>query len=110
MKLTKSQREAVDLFRNFREKTPTRAKRITLDVPDALMIMGHVEFIGYRTTHGNRSVLYKHSFAKGCRPLLAAGPEVGQVFLIGDRYHVTERGIVDLTADGREIEDGGGHR
>jgi len=106
VKLTRQQLEAVKLFRGFRERDPERAKRIDLIVPDALMIMGHVEFIGYRTTHGSRSALYKHDFAHGSRPLLAAGPDVGQLFLIGDRFHVTDRGIVDLDTDGNEIEDG----
>lgn len=107
MKLTKQQRAALALFRDFRERDATRAKRIDIDIPDALMVMGHVEFIGYRTTHGKKAVMYKHDFAPGSRPLLCAGPEVGQLFLIGDRFHVTDRGIVDLDADGDEIDDGG---
>lgn len=106
-KLTRQQMEAVKLFRGFRERDPERAKKIDLVVPDALMIVGHCEFIGYRSSHGNSPALYRHDFAKGSRPLLAAGPEVGQLFLIGDRFVFTDRGIVDLDADGNEIDDGG---
>jgi len=110
MKLTKQQRDAVKLYRNFREREPKRVATIDIDLPDMVAVMGHVEFIGYKTTHGRKSVMYKHQFAKGSRPLLAAGPDIGQAFLIGDRFHVTERGIVDLDADGNEIDDGGGRR
>lgn len=69
------------------------------------MVMGQVEFIGYRTTHGSTLVLYKHDFAPGSRPQLAAGPKRNQLFLVGGRYRVTDRGIVDLDAKNREIDD-----
>ncbi len=105
MGLTRSQRKAIELFRGFREREPTISKEIELDVPDQLIVMGHVEFIGYKTTHGKRAKLYKHDFAKGSRPLLCTGVGKNQVFLIGGNYHVTERGIVDLDTRGREIDD-----
>ncbi len=69
------------------------------------MVQGTVEAILYRTTHKGEAVLYKHDFAAGSRPFLAAGPRRNQLFLIGGRYHVTDRGIVDLDSHGREIED-----
>jgi hypothetical protein len=49
--------------------------------------------------------MYKHKFARGSRPLLCAGPKAGQLYLIGGRFHVTDRGIVDLTPSGKEIPD-----
>lgn len=49
--------------------------------------------------------MYKHKFAKGSRALLCAGPGPNQLYLIGGRFHVTERGIVDLTPSGKEIAD-----
>lgn len=110
MKLTREQREVVKLFRRFRERDPTRAKNVSIELPDAVMVMGPLEFVGYRTTHGKKAVLYTHEFAPGSRPLLCAGPKNGQLYLIGGRFRVTDRGIVDLDARGREIDDGGGHR
>lgn len=98
-------RGAFRLAKEFREKTPTRVRRVSINVPKTLMVMGHVEFIGYRTTHGNELVLYKHDFAPGSRPQLAAGPKRNQLFLIGGRYRVTDRGIVDLDARAREIDE-----
>lgn len=98
-------RGAFRLHESFREKTPTRAKKVRYSVPSALMVMGTVEFIGYRTTHGRELVLYRHDFAPGSRPQLAAGPKRNQLFMVGGRYRVTDRGIVDLTARGQEIDN-----
>lgn len=98
---------AFKLYEAFRETSPKRAMKINVRVPKTLMAMGHVDAICYRTTHGKKSVLYKHDFAPGSRPLLCAGPERNQLFLVGGRYHVTDRGIVDLDAQGHEIDDVG---
>lgn len=104
-KLTKDQRDALELVRGFREREPSRALKVDIQLPKAAMIMGHLEAVLYRTTHGRRSVLYKHEFAPGSRPLLCAGTKRGQLYIIGEAFHVTERGIVDLDSDGEEIDD-----
>ena len=67
--------------------------------------MGYCEAILYSTTHAGVAKLYKHKFAKGSRALLCAGPGKSQLYLIGGRFHVTDRGIVDLTPSGKEIPD-----
>lgn len=100
--LDKAQR----LYESFREERPRRAKVIRVTLPKVAMIMGHVRAIEYDTTHGGKATLYKHRFAPGSRPMLVAANGRGKLFLIGGRYHVTGRGIVDLDARGREIEDG----
>lgn len=97
--------DAFKLAKEFREKVPTRAKKISYSIPSTLMVMGHVEFIGYRTTHGSELVLYKHDFSPGSRPQLAAGSKRNQLFIVGGRYRVTDRGIVDLDARGRELDN-----
>ena len=107
MKLApKNVRRAASLYKSFREREPRVAKSVRVRLPRAVMVMGHVDFIGYTTTHeNNRAVHYKHSFARGTKPLLCAGVGRNQLFLIGGRYRVTGRGIVDLTPKGREIDD-----
>lgn len=100
-------RGAFKLHSDFRELPPKRAVKLNVRVPKALMSMGHVEAICYRTTHGRKTTLYKHDFAPGSRPLLAAGPKRNQLFILGGRYHVTDRGIVDLDVSGAEIDDPG---
>jgi len=104
-------RAAFKLHKKFREPLRTdrvKVRRLKIDIPSALMVQGTVEAICYRTTHGGKAVLYKHDFAPGSRPWLAAGPKKNQLFLVGGRFHVTERGIVDLDARGKEIEDASG--
>lgn len=100
------------LYEDFRERRPRRARKISrkLITPSggALMIMGYCDGITYRTSHGSKTVRYKHSFAAGSRALLCTDGK--RLFLVGGRFHVTERGIVDLSPRGNEIEDGGGHR
>jgi hypothetical protein len=103
-------RKSAALYRKFREREPKVARSVTLALPRAVAIMGYCEAILYTTTHGSRAKFYKHTFAKGSRPLLCAGPRKNQLYLIGGRFHVTERGIVDLSPRGKEIDDGGGHR
>lgn len=104
-RFTREQEKARKLFKDFREREPGRVKKVEFEIPSAVAVMGQVEFIGYRTTHGKRGVLYTHDFAPGSRPLLCAGTEVGQLFLLQGRFHVTDRGIVDLDARGDEIDD-----
>lgn len=105
MKLTREQRDAVKLFRQFRERDPSRIKNFEVDIPTAVMVMGPLEFVGYRTTHGKKSVLYTHDFAAGSRPLLCAGSQDGQLYILGGNFRVTDRGIVDLDARNQEIDD-----
>lgn len=99
-------RAAFQLHEKFREAKPTRARVVRAPkVPSVLMVLGTCEFIAYRTTHKGKAHFYRHDFAPGSRPLLAAGPKRNQLFLVQGRYHVTERGIVDLDANGEEIDE-----
>jgi len=101
---------ASKLYQDFRERPPRRARRVEVTFPRAVMVMGRVDAVDYTTTHAGKVVRYRHDFAAGSKPLLCAGPDKNQLYLMEGRYHVTERGIVDLDARGREIDDGGGHR
>lgn len=69
------------------------------------MVMGPCDAIEYSTTHGGKAKLYRHDFAPGSKPLLCAGSDKGQLFLIGGRFKVTSRGIVDIDTRGRFIYD-----
>lgn len=96
-------KKAARLYKEFREETPRRGRRLEFDVPKALMIMGNIRAVSYDTTRRGKTELYKHDFAVGSRPLLCAAPD-GRLFIIEGRYHVTPRGIVDLDANGKELE------
>lgn len=103
MTLKRDLRSASGLYRGFREEEPKRAKKVRINVPRAAAVIGIVEFVGYMTTHDGETHLYVHQFAPGSRPILAAGVGKNQAFLIGGRYRVTDRGIVDFGPTGREV-------
>jgi hypothetical protein len=96
-------RRASSLYRAFREETPRRVRRVTVDLPRAAAVMGHVELIGYMTTHRGRTHLYLHEFAAGSRPLLVAGKGKGQLYMLLGRFKVTGRGITDTDVRGRIV-------
>lgn len=74
-------------------------------IPESMAVIGHVNAIEYDTTRDGPAVFARHDFAKGSRPVLCVGKGKGQIFLIGTRYHFTDRGIVDIDANGQDILD-----
>lgn len=100
-RLSREKQAAAKLWQAFRETRPGRTKRIKIEWPKALMVMGTVRLIAYDTTHGGKYAPYEHEFAPGSRPLLCAGVKTGQLFLIGHHFRVTARGVVDIDGSGR---------
>lgn len=98
-------RAAINLYRDFREKEPKRIRVVDFDLPQAVMVIGHVDEILYTTTHGRKTVHYRHPFQEGSRPLLCASSDGKQLLLLGGRYKFTDRGIVDRDADGNLVFD-----
>ena len=103
MSKTKDIERASRLYKRFREADPKRTRAVRIKLPKALMVMGTLEAVLYTTSHAGQVRMYKHVFSKGSRPVLAAAPGKRQLFIVGGRFHVTERGIVDLTPAGKEI-------
>lgn len=97
--------KAVALYTSFREKKPRKIKTVSFNVPRVVAVVGYIEAIDYKTTHGKKTVLYTHDFAPGSRPLLCTSSDGKQLLLIGGRYRFTRRGIVDRDARGREIDE-----
>ena len=95
--------QAVALYESFREKRPKRLSVVQFKVPEAVAVIGHVEGIDYRTTHGTKLTLYHHDFEPGSRPLLCVSGDGRQLMLLGGRYQFTEQGIVDNDPSGRLI-------
>jgi hypothetical protein len=100
MQLKKSVTAAIQLFRDFREREPKRLRWLDFDVPQAVMVIGHVDEICYTTTHGKKIASYRHPFQDGSRPLLCVDSTGKQLMLFGGRYKFTDRGIVDRNPDG----------
>lgn len=95
-------RRAAQLFAGFRLRGPRSIQAVRVELPEAVIVMGEVRAIEYEMPRGRRKVLYRHVFARGSEPTLGAGPGRCELVLIGGAYHVTRRGIVDLTPSGRE--------
>lgn|SRR5487761_1268975 len=73
-------------------------------IPSDLMIIGRLNAVEYDCRRGNRLLKARHVFAPGSRPALASGTKNGQLFILGTRYRMTERGIVDLNARGDALD------
>lgn len=95
-------RSAVKWYEDFHERKPKRARVVRLKLPKTVAVMGYCDAIQYRMVNGGQLQRYKHTFARGSYPLLCTDGK--RVYLIGGRYHVTDRGIVDLSPRGRERE------
>jgi hypothetical protein len=74
---------------------------VKVEWPKALMVMGEVELIAYRTTHNGKLSKYDHQFYPGSRPLLLAGKKPGQLYILGERFKVDAHGIVEIDRSGR---------
>jgi hypothetical protein len=99
----KAVQQACDLFVGFREKQPTKVKVVHVSIPSAVMVIGHVDAIDYTTTHGKKTVPYRHEFNDGSRPLLCASSDGKQLLLLGGRFEFEARGIVDIDSKGKKI-------
>lgn len=72
----------------------------TLDkpvLPDVMIRVGEIDFVGYTTVRDNKTEKYIHKFSKKCRPLFTVSHDGKQLFMLGGSYDFTERGIVDKT-------------
>lgn len=97
--------KAAKLYEEFREAKPRRGRRISFELPKSVMLMGNLRSVSYDTTRAGKTELYKHDFNAGSRPLLCSDGD--RLFILEGRYHVTERGIVDLDGRGKELDDDG---
>lgn len=107
------------LYESFRGRSPGKRARVgvrfgrrwltavgdsNILIPESLATMGHVVALEYDTTRDGKTVRARHEFTAGSRPLLLAGERDGEVFLVGDRFRFTDRGIMDIGSDGRLID------
>lgn len=95
---------AARLYKGFREAPPQKVTIVRRALPKALAQIGLAEFVGYATTHHGELKLYIHEFAAGSRPGLYASGRRGELYLLGGRFTVTDRGITDLSASGRAVD------
>jgi hypothetical protein len=93
---------AAELYREFREEEPRVAGFRDISLPEAVFEIGVCQFIGYLTTHAGKETAYVHGFAPGSQPSLYTSGRRSELLLLGGRFRMTPRGIVDLRRDGTE--------
>jgi len=67
------------------------------EMPDVVVEIGTIDFIGYTTVRDGQIESYIHKFHSTARPLFCVKPDGKQLYMIGGSYNFTERGIVDAT-------------
>jgi hypothetical protein len=66
-------------------------------IPDVLVNVGLVDFIGYTTVQDGRKEKYIHKFKPRAKPLFCVTPNGDYIYLLEGKYEFTEQGIVDRT-------------
>lgn len=87
--------KAVRLYRGFREAAPRGQERWDLPADTVGVKMGLCVGIIYATTIRGKKEKFIHEFRRDAAPVLAVGEDGTQLYLLGGKYRVTERGIVD---------------
>jgi hypothetical protein len=94
---TKQERlqHAIKLYSGFREERPDRVGEHELPADDTGVVMGDCIGIVYQTTIDGKREKFMHQFTARAAPMLAASWDGQHLYLLGGRYRVGPRGIVD---------------
>lgn len=88
---------------------PDRVSRVKLRAqPKKLIALGRITDVVYEKATPEGKPLYHHDFASHARPLLARD-EHGKLHVLGGRYTVNERGIVDAMKHRKHRKHGRRH-
>lgn len=83
---------AARLYQSFHEAAPQHVQRVAHPDVKVAMSLGRLDSVTYQTPDGK---LYRHRFIGAARPILAASHDGRQLIVLGGRYRMTWRGIVD---------------
>lgn len=89
-------RKAAQLYSKFtgHEKIDVRKMHVP-DMPQVVVEVGVIDFIGYTTVRDGKVERYKHDFKRNARPHFAVSNDGKQIFMLGGAFTFGERGIVD---------------
>jgi hypothetical protein len=91
-------RNAAKLYEDFTGHEASEYQTLDKPVlPDVMLQVGDIDFIGYTTVRDGKTEKYIHKFSKKCRPLFTVSHDGKQLFMLGGSYDFTELGIVDKT-------------
>ncbi len=86
-------------YKAFTGASPTGEYMARLDdKPVAAYKLGSLVGVAYEATRDGETERYFHEFAKRARPDLAVRDDGRQLYVVGDKYRVTDRGIEDMPA------------
>jgi len=86
-------------FRDFTGDKPRKVSKARLPDRDvAAWKMGKLEGVAYEAVRDGVREKYFHEFAKHARPDLVAQDDGKQLYIVGGRYKVTDRGVTDMPA------------
>lgn len=92
----KQLREAALLYSNFTGHEEVDAIKVSVpQMPQVLMEIGYVDYIGYTTVRDYKEERYQHDWKKKARPLLCSSPDGKSLYMLGGAFTFGERGIVD---------------
>ncbi len=95
--MTRRYARAAQAFEDFSGHKPTRVTKAQLQHTDAAgWKMGPAVGIAYEARRDGVTRQYFHEFAKSARPDLVSRDDGKQLFLVGGKYTVTNRGIEDM--------------
>lgn len=86
---------AAKLYEDFTGHEPQYIENVRVDVPDVMMLVGELDGVLYSVVRDGRLESYIHEFSKQSRPLLCSSFDGKSLFIVGGRYDMTSRGIVD---------------
>lgn len=91
-------KKACDVYRGFHwGRNPHKALlfKNVKQIPRTVVVLGELTGVIYRTIKGNDSpTLYVHSFNEPM-PLLCMDIDGTQLYILGGRYHIENKGIVN---------------
>lgn len=87
--------QATDLFADFRGNAPRETIKVKMPSPKAGLVIGELDGVLYTTNRDGKKEKYIHEFKKRSRPLLVSSNDGSSLHILGGKYGMTERGIVD---------------
>lgn len=89
-------KEAARLYNDFSGHNEMETFRMKVpSLPRVVAVFGDIDAIEYSTVRDGKPELYRHEFRDKSKPMFCASPDGKQIYILGGKYRVTERGIED---------------
>jgi len=89
------QEKATKLLQKFSGRSDFDHQIVNIELPETAAVMGNLVGLIYEADKDDEVAQYIHEFDPASQPVLAVSPNGKQLFIVGGRFQVTSRGIVD---------------